>query len=87
MNIKRILIIGGDMRIEYLARSLAEEGFVVKQFDESQPLKNAVSECDAVILGLPCSRDDKTVDAPKLSEGVLLKDLFHLMGRNKLLLA
>lgn len=87
MNIKRILIIGGDMRIEYLAHALSEEGFTVKQFDESQPLKNAVSECDAVVLGLPCSRDDKTVDAPKLSEGVLLKDLFHLMGRNKLLLA
>lgn len=87
MNIKRILIIGGDMRIEYLAHFLSEEGFEVKQFDESQPLKNAVSECDAVVLGLPCSRDDKTVDAPNLSEGVLLKDLFHLMGRNKLLLA
>lgn len=87
MNIKRILIIGGDTRIEYLAHALSEEGFAVKQFDESQPLKNAVSECDAVVLGLPCSRDDKTVDAPKLAEGVLLKDLFHLMGKNKLLLA
>lgn len=87
MNIKRILIIGGDTRIEYLAHYLLEEGFIVKQFDESQPLKSAVEECDAVLLGLPCSRDDKTVDAPKLSEGVLLKDLFHLMGKNKLLLA
>ena len=87
MNIKRILIIGGDMRINYLAQALSEEGFEVKKFDESEPLKNAVSECDAVVLGLPCSRDGKTVDAPELSEGVMLKDLFHLMGRNKLLLA
>ena len=87
MNIKRILIIGGDTRIDYLARALSVEGYEVKQFDGEEPLKNAVNECDAVVLGLPCSRDDKTVDAPNLSESVLLKDLFHIMGRNKLLLA
>ena len=87
MNIKRILIIGGDSRTQYLGKALAEEGFWVDFFDEGLPLKSAVSNADAVILPLPCSRDDKTVDAPKLSEGVLLKDLFHLIGKNKLLLA
>ena len=87
MNIKRILIIGGDSRTEYLGKALTEEGFVVNFFDESVPLKSAVENSDAVILPLPCSRDDKTVEAPSLSEGVLLKDLFHLIGKNKLLLA
>lgn len=87
MNIKRILIIGGDSRINYLSEGLLEDGFEVKTFDGSEPLKTAVEESDAVILGLPCSRDDKTVDAPDLSETILLKDLFHIMGRNKLLLA
>lgn len=87
MNIKRILIIGGDSRTEYLGKALVEEGFGVDFFDESLPLKSAVENADAVILPLPCSRDDKTVEAPKLSEGVLLKDLFHLIGKNKLLLA
>lgn len=87
MNIKRILIIGGDARTQYLAEALENDGFMVKTFDESQPLKTAVDECDAVVLGLPCSRDDKTVDAPNITEGVLLKDLFRMMGRNKLLLA
>lgn len=87
MNIKRILIIGGDSRINYLSAGLLEDGFEVKIFDGSEPLKTAVEESDAVILGLPCSRDDKTVDAPDLSETILLKDLFHIMGRNKLLLA
>ena len=87
MNIKRILIIGGDSRTEYLGKALTEEGFCVDFFDETVPLKSAVENSDAVILPLPCSRDDKTVDAPNLSEGVLLKDLFHLIGKNKLLLA
>lgn len=87
MNIKRILIIGGDSRTEYLMRSLAEEGFDVKRFDAAVPLKSAVESCDAVILGLPASKDDKTVDASDLPESILLKDLFHIMGRNRLLLA
>ena len=87
MNIKRILIIGGDTRIEYLAKSLREDGFAVKKFDGSDTLKKAVSECDAVVLGLPCSRDDKTVDAPGLEKEILLKDLFHIMGKDKILLA
>ena len=87
MNIKRILIIGGDSRIDYLARSLSEDGFAVTRFDASEPLKTAVENCDAVVLGLPASRDDKTVDAPTLSDSIMLKDLFHLMGRNRMLLA
>jgi len=87
MNIKRILIIGGDSRIDYLAELLREEGFTVTVYDGSIPLKTVVEDSDAVVLGLPCSRDDKTVDSPFLSEEVLLKDLFHLMGKNRLLLA
>ncbi|MBQ3023072.1 MAG: dipicolinate synthase subunit DpsA [Clostridia bacterium] len=87
MNIKRILIIGGDTRIEYLSKALTDEGFEVKQFDGEEPLKTAVTSCDAVVLGLPCSRDDKTVDAPDIKDKILLKDLFHIMGKDKLLLA
>ena len=33
MNIKRILIIGGDTRIEYLAQGLVEEGYEVSQVE------------------------------------------------------
>ena len=87
MNIKRILIIGGDSRVDYLSKALSEDGFDVRKFEGEEPLKNAIDKCDAVVLGLPASRDDKTVDAPSLKEEVLLKDLFRLMGKNKLLLA
>lgn len=87
MDIKRILIIGGDSRTEYLGKALSDDGFTVENYSENEPLKNAVDRCDAVILGLPASKDDKTVDAPKLSQEIFLKDLFKLAGRNKLLLA
>jgi len=87
MNITKILIIGGDSRINYLSEGLLSDGYKVKNFDGSEPLKTAVEECDAVVLGLPCSIDDKTVNAPNLKESILLKDLFNVMGKNKLLLA
>ena len=87
MNIKRILIIGGDSRIERLKDSLLADGYIVKTFSGTDTLKGALDSCDAVILGLPASKDDKYIDAPNLEEPVLIKDLFRLMGKNKLLLA
>lgn len=87
MNIKRILIIGGDSRVTYLAKALMEDGFDVVIFSGNEPLKNAVDRCDAVVLGLPATKDGKTVDAPLIEKEILLKDLFKIVGRNKLLLA
>ncbi len=82
-----ILIIGGDSRIDYLMHQLICDGYKVKKFSDNDTLKGALDDCDVVILGLPASRDDKTVDAPGLKESVLIKDLMRLMGENKLLLA
>ena len=82
-----ILIIGGDSRIDYLMRQIICAGYKVKKFSDSDTLKGALDDCDVVLLGLPASRDDKTVDAPDLKESVLIKDLMRLMGENKLLLA
>lgn len=87
MNIKRILIIGGDTRIDYLARALEKDGYDALRFDGKEPLKTAVDRADAVVLGLPCSKDDKTVDAPNLPESILLKDLLRIIGKGKLMLA
>ncbi len=86
MNIKQILIIGGDSRMEHLAKALGEDGYTVETFTAAEPLKNAVDRCDAVLLGLPASKDDKTVNMQG-TEKILLKDLFKLVGTNKLLLA
>lgn len=87
MNIKRILIIGGDSRMDYLSEALSDDGYSVEKFTDGEALKNAVDKCDAVVLGLPASKDDKTVNAQNLKENILLKDLFKIIGKNKLLLA
>ena len=87
MNIKRILIIGGDSRMEYLEKALSEDGYITQTYAEKEPLKNAVDNCDAIILGIPASKDDKTVNAQNLEKTIFLKDLFKIAGRNKLLLA
>lgn len=87
MKIKRILIIGGDARIEQLANLLTADGYEVSSFDGEGALKSAVEASDAVVLGLPASRDDKHIDAPKLDKPILIKDLFQLMGSRKMLLA
>ena len=87
MNIKRILIIGGDSRMDYLSEALSDDGYSVEKFTDGEALKNAVDKCDAVVLGLPASKDDKTVNAQNLKENILLKDLFKIIGKNQLLLA
>ncbi|MEE0867995.1 MAG: dipicolinate synthase subunit DpsA [Clostridia bacterium] len=84
---KNLLIIGGDSRLMYLKTAMERDGFNVNVFDGTAPLKSALDASEAVILGLPASRDDKTVDAPSLKEPVLIKDLFRMMGSTKLLLA
>ncbi len=87
MNIKRILVIGGDSRMDYLGKALTEDGYTVEKFAEGEPLKNAIDRCDAVLLGLPASKDDKTVNMQNAGEQILLKDLFKLVGTKRLLLA
>ena len=42
MNIKRILIIGGDSRMKYLEQALSEDGYITRTYAEEEPLKNAV---------------------------------------------
>lgn len=84
---ENILIIGGDSRLMHLKTAMENDGFTVKMFDDSTPLKSALDASDVVILGLPASRDDKTVDACGLKEPVMIKDLFRMIGSRKLLLA
>lgn len=87
MLTKRILIIGGDLRFEKIAQSLLSDGHIVRTYTGERALRAEIEECDCVLLGLPCSKDDICVDAPKIENKVLFKDLFALMRNNQLLLA
>lgn len=73
-QIKSFGVIGGDRRLLYCARSIADDGYCVKLcgFEqcsdrlglESGSFKEVVSASDAVLLPLPCSRDGKSIHAP-----------------------
>ncbi len=57
----RILFIGGDSRMEYAARRLAETHKVSRLGDECK------GAFDAIVLPLPLTRDEKTIAIPNSS--------------------
>ncbi len=83
---KRILVIGGDARIDTLCASMAADGLNIRRYTDDMPLKTALKNADIVILGLPASADGETVNAPGLLRPILMNDLFRLMNAGQLLL-
>lgn len=82
----KILVIGGDARIDRLCTSMQRDGLEVRRYTEDMALKTALSGADIVVLGLPVSTDGETVSAPQLLRPILMKDLFRLMNNRQLLL-
>ncbi len=82
----KILVIGGDARIDRLCTSMQRDGHEVRRYTEDMALKTALGGADIVVLGLPVSTDGETVSAPQLLRPILMKDLFRLMNDRQLLL-
>ncbi len=65
-----LYILGGDSRIGFMAEKLQRDGYTVAGLGLStkavpeKPLKEGLGEAEAIILGLPASRDGETVFAP-----------------------
>lgn len=86
---KKISIIGGDLRIVYLVKMLAEEDFEVftyaqEKAQELKALKNihscdtiqeAVAKSNYIVSSIPLSKDGITVTAPFSDFKVKLEDL------------
>lgn len=83
---KKILVIGGDARIDRLCSSIAKDGLDIRRYTDDMPLKMALKNADVIILGLPATVDDETVNAPGLLRPILMNDLFRLMEPHQLLL-
>ena len=90
MNIKKLLILGGDKRQEYMALDLLNKGFEISCFGlfkdfENEDIKilnssdfiKALSSFDAIILPLPTSRDNINVFSQneKISLDFLLQNV------------
>lgn len=83
---KKILVIGGDARIDYLCASMQRDSLDVSRYTEDMALKTALNRAGIVILGLPVSTDGETICAPQLLRPILMNDLFRMMNGRQLLL-
>ena len=85
---KRILICGGDLRQVKLADSLFKDGYnvTVLGFDDKSLFnenvvfgklcKNTVKEADVIVLPLPCSKDNLTLNTPIGNDIININELF-----------
>lgn len=86
-DIKSFAVLGGDRRMLYCARALADDGFIVTaagfsgqanrmMLTELEP-EEAVSGCEGIILPLPASKDGVNVFAPMSEKPVPLFPLLN----------
>ncbi len=70
MKNRNIVIIGGDKRQKYLKDFLSEKGYEVTSYglfdwdDDTDRLKSEIQENSVIILPLPATRNDKTINMP-----------------------
>jgi len=96
---KKFLICGGDLRQLKMAESLAADGFDTAvygfgnkaEFEGSvtvmHDIKEALEGRDVVILPLPCSSDDETINMPMDDSKLAITDLFKYITRNQVVVA
>ena len=100
MNIKKLLVVGGDKRQLYMAQSLMKRGFDVELYgfipldgfehmscvrDES--LETAAQNANAIILPLPVSRDGITVNTQGGGRAATLEELSDILERGQTVFA
>ncbi len=81
-------VLGGDLRMAWLAQLLAHDGYIVKLFGHEEndfsfseeiihcaDIETALAHCDVCLLGLPCTRDQKTVVAPFSQKTITFCDI------------
>ncbi len=100
MNIKKLLVVGGDKRQLYMAESLMHKGFDVELYGFSpldgfkdmsyvgdNNLSLAAANANAVILPLPVSRDGITVNSRGGGRSVTLEELSDILERGQTVFA
>lgn len=77
----KLLILGGDIRLHYTAEKLGRK-YDVYTYGQSERDMLPDEKCDAVILGLPASRDGINVNAPLCDKAIPLSLLPKLLKPN-----
>ena len=81
----KFLIIGGGIRLEKAKDAFIKNGHYATIYTGNEPLKTAIEAHDAIILGLPCSKDDKWVNTEN-DLSVSLRDVAQMCGKDKIVL-
>ncbi len=94
---KTVSVIGGDLRALTLAGLLADDGYKVSVFGfdkdiDTTGLRKASDMHEAlaaevIILPIPASRDDVSINAPYAEKPLLIEDFLAMIGSSKLVLA
>ena len=93
---KCFTVIGGDLRQVKMANSLVRDGHKIKVFgfkdveftdgvEICDNIQNAVKEADVIVLPLPCSLDEQTINTPFYDEKISFKDLFTKVAKNQVI--
>lgn len=87
---RNIVIIGGDKRQKYLKTFLEEQGREVCSYglfdwdDDTERLKSAISVNSVIVLPLPATRNDKTINMPFSKKETSIERLISFLGKENI---
>ena len=81
---KKIYAAGGDLRLVYAYRSILQKGYDVTY--NNIPLYEQIKSAGIILLGVPVTRDNKTLFLPQNDEKVYLSDMAKAIDETKLLI-
>lgn len=90
MKNRNIVIIGGDKRQKYLKAFLEEQGCKVTSYglfdwdDDTERLKSAILPDSVIVLPLPATRNDKTINMPFSKKETSIERLISFLGKENI---
>lgn len=90
MKNRNIVIIGGDKRQKYLKTYLISKGYDTESYglfdwdDDNDRLKSLICPKTAVVLPLPATRNEKTVNMPFSKRETSLERVLSLLGKDNI---
>ncbi len=97
--VKKILVCGGDMRQAVAANIISDYGYDVGVYGFAQDvelraaiksfsvLNRAIELADIIVLPLPCSSDNKTINMPMTNKKLLISSLFEAVKESQIVIA
>lgn len=90
MKKRNIVIVGGDKRQKYLKSYLEAQGCEVCSYglfdwdDDTEKLKSAIRSDSVIVLPLPATRNDKTINMPFSKKETSIERLISFLGKENL---